>query len=70
QEKAEIKKLEIPFVATETAERALGFLNMTNHFGKLGIFYGGAGTGKTTRLNECLIRNSQSVVGGRRSGFM
>ncbi|WP_230311251.1 AAA family ATPase [Kingella kingae] len=69
QEKAEIKKLEIPFVATETAERALGFLNMTHHFGKLGIFYGGAGTGKTTTLNEYLARNPQCVLIEPDTGF-
>lgn len=61
-EREKIKKLNVPFVETESAEQALNFLALTHHFCELGIFYGGAGTGKTTVLKEYAQRNPSCVL--------
>lgn len=61
-EREKIKKLNVPFVETESAEQALNFLALTHHFGELGIFYGGAGTGKTTVLKEYARCNPSCVL--------
>lgn len=61
-EREKIKKLNVPFVETESAEQALNFLALTHHFGEMGIFYGGAGTGKTTVLKEYARRSPSCVL--------
>lgn len=62
REKAEVSKLDIPFVETKTAKRTLGFLGLTNTLGQLGIIYGGAGLGKTTCLKEFAARYPAAIL--------
>lgn len=62
QQKAKIPHLEIPFVATRTARKALAFLELCHGLNRLGIMYGGAGLGKTTVLREFVKFNPSTVL--------
>lgn len=65
----EIRRLEIPFVATATTTKMMGFLGLAAMMGQLGIVYGGAGTGKTTVLKQYAERNPKALLIEPDTGF-
>lgn len=48
-DRAELKKLDIPYVETGTAKKMKGWLGLAAWLGQLGIVYGGAGLGNPLR---------------------
>lgn len=68
-ERLEMAKLNIPFVETPTAKQMLGGLELAHYMGKIGVIYGGAGTGKTTTLHEYKRRNPNCILIEPDTGF-
>lgn len=69
QERLEMTKLNMPFVATPTAKQMLSGLALAHRMGKIGVIYGGAGTGKTTTIKEYQRRNPNCILIEPDTGF-
>lgn len=69
QERLEMKKLHIHFVETPTAKQMLSGLALAHRMGKIGVVYGGAGTGKTTALKAYQQRNPNCILIEPDTGF-
>ena len=61
-DRAELKKLDIPYVETGTAKKMKGWLGLAAWLGQLGIVYGGAGLGKTTVLKQYAATNPLALL--------
>lgn len=61
-DRAELKKLDIPYVETGTAKKMKGWLGLAAWLGQLGIVYGGAGLGKTTVLKQYAAANPLALL--------